>query len=64
MRQPDSQGFYGVVHFLSGPKVKGSSATFEVDFGSAPVETFEEFLDALKDVGAKKFEIGVSRRGR
>ena len=57
-RQPDEHGLYGVVHFLSDPKQEGEALIFEVDFGSAPVEAFEEFLDALRDSGATKIEIG------
>lgn len=57
-RQPDEDGLFGVIHFLSDPKRKGAATIFEVDFGSAPVEAFEEFLDALRDSGATKIEIG------
>lgn len=57
-RQPDADGFVGVIHFLSDPKHNGSLVNFEVDFGSAPVAAFEEFLDALQDSGARKIEIG------
>jgi len=57
-RQPDSNGLYGVIHFLSDPKREEAAVVFEVDFGSAPVEAFEEFLDALHNLGATKIEIG------
>jgi hypothetical protein len=57
-RQPDADGLCGVIHFLSDPKQEGAATTFEVDFGSAPVEAFEELLDALRDAGATKIEIG------
>lgn len=57
-RQPDEQGLSGVVHFLSDPMHDGSAATFQVDFGSAPVEAFEELLDALRNSGATEIEIG------
>jgi hypothetical protein len=60
-RQPDSDGLCGVIHFLSDPKRKGAATVFEVDFGSAPVEAFEEFLDALRDSGATKIEIGYDQ---
>ncbi len=57
-RQADEQGLNGVVHFLSDPAHHASAATFQVDFGSASVEAFEELLDALRDSGATKIEIG------
>jgi hypothetical protein len=57
-RQPDEHGLFGVIHFLSDPKPDGSKTIFNVDFGSAPVEAFEALLDALRDSGATKIEIG------
>jgi hypothetical protein len=62
-RQPDADGLCGVIHFLSDPKQAGAATTFEVDFGSAPVEAFEELLDALRDAGATKIEIGYDHDG-
>jgi hypothetical protein len=63
MQEPDEHGLFGVVHFLSDPTRNGAATTFEVDFGSAPVEGFEEFLDALRDAGAGKIEIGYDHDG-
>jgi hypothetical protein len=57
-REPDEQGFCRVVHFMSDPTHDGSAVTFQVDFGSAPVEAFEELLDSLRDSGATRIEIG------
>lgn len=57
-RQPDEHGLYGVIHCLSDPKREGDATIIRVDFGSAPVEAFEELLDALRDSGATKIEIG------
>jgi hypothetical protein len=48
----------GAVHFLSDPEISGKAVTFEVDLGSAPVEAFEELLDAISALGAKRCEIG------
>jgi hypothetical protein len=62
-RQPDADGLCGVIHFLSDPKQEAAATVFEVDFGSAPVEAFEEFLDALRDSGATKIEIGYDHDG-
>ena len=47
----------GVIHFISDPKREDVATIFEVDFGSAPVEAFEELLDAFQASGAKKIEI-------
>jgi hypothetical protein len=48
----------GVVHFLSDPGVSGKDVAFEVDLGSAPVEAFEELLDAVAALGVRQCEIG------
>jgi hypothetical protein len=48
----------GAVHFLSDPAVSGKLVTFETDLGSAPVEAFEELLDAVSTLGLKRCEIG------
>jgi hypothetical protein len=57
-RQAGEQGLSGVIHFLSDPEHDGSAATFQVDFGSAPVEAFEGLMDALRESGATGIEIG------
>jgi hypothetical protein len=38
----------GAVHFLSDPEVSDGAVTFAVDLGTAPVESFEDLLDALE----------------
>jgi hypothetical protein len=55
---PDEHGLFGVVHFVSAPERDGAADRFEVDFGTAPVEAFEELLDAFQELGASKVEIG------
>jgi hypothetical protein len=57
-RQADEHGLFGVIHFLSDPKRECDAMIMRVDFGSAPVEAFEELLNALRDSGATKIEIG------
>jgi hypothetical protein len=57
-RQTGDDGLCGVIHFLSDPHKNGETVAFEVDFGSAPIEAFEEFLDALCDSGATRIAIG------
>jgi hypothetical protein len=54
----NSDGFSEVIHFLSDPKAEGAATIFQIDFGSAPVEAFEELLDALRCSGATKIQIG------
>jgi hypothetical protein len=48
----------GVVHFLSDPELSRKGVKFEVDLGSAPVEAFEELLDAVVAMGVKQCQIG------
>jgi hypothetical protein len=62
-RQPDERGLYGVIHSLSDPQREDNSIVMRVDFGSAPEEAFEELLDALRDSGATKIEIGHDHDG-
>ena len=48
----------GAVHFLSDPEVTNDAVTFVVDLGTAPVEAFEDLLDAVVALGATLCEIG------
>lgn len=50
--------FMNCVHFISDPKKNGEGYTFEIDFGTSPVETIEEFLDAVEMSGTKKLCLG------
>jgi hypothetical protein len=54
----DGDSFLGAVHFLSDPEASGEKVAFEVDLGSAPVEAFEELLDAVASLGVKQCEVG------
>lgn len=49
----DGDGLQGVVHSVSDPEDQDGSAKFSVDFGSAPVEAFEQLLTMLWATGAK-----------
>jgi hypothetical protein len=62
-RQADERGLYGVIHVLSDPQREGNATIMRVDFGSAPEGAFEELLDALRDSGATKIEIGHGHDG-
>ncbi len=57
-RPPAYDGFYGVIHFLADPAPSGPAFLSSVDFGSAPVEAFEQLLDAAKALGTRKLHIG------
>jgi hypothetical protein len=37
----------GAVHFASDPELSDGAVTFAADLGTAPVEAFEDLLDAL-----------------
>jgi hypothetical protein len=53
-----NEALAGAVYFLSDPEVSDGAVTFAVDLGTAPVEAFEDLLDALEMMGAKRCEIG------
>ena len=53
-----NEALAGAVHFLSDPEVSDGAVTFAVDLGTAPVEAFEDLLDALETMGARRCEIG------
>ena len=48
------------MHFLSDPEISDGAVTFSVDLGTAPMEAFEELLDAVEALGATLCEIGTS----
>jgi hypothetical protein len=48
----------GAVHFISDPEFSAGAVTFAIDLGTAPVEAFEDLLDALEMMGAQHCEIG------
>jgi hypothetical protein len=53
-----NEALAAAVHYLSDPEVSHSVVTFAVDLGTAPVEAFEDLLDALEMMGATHCEIG------
>jgi hypothetical protein len=56
--QKSEEGLYGAVHFISDPEVCDGSASFIVDFGSAPVEAFDRLLYLIADHGYATCVIG------
>jgi hypothetical protein len=47
----------GVVHFMSDPSVVSEGASMTIDLGSAPVESFEDLLDAVDEAGVREVVI-------
>jgi hypothetical protein len=43
----NAEGLYGVVHFMSDPKLTVAGAEITVDLGSAPAECFGSMISAL-----------------
>jgi hypothetical protein len=56
----DENGLQGVIHSVTTPEVSDGSTAFSVDFGSAPVAAFEELLQLLVNLGAKRVEMDSS----
>jgi hypothetical protein len=48
----------GVPHFISDPEENGTRQRYYIDLGTAPVQAFEELLDACIDGGATEVIIG------
>ena len=48
----------GGVHFLSDPELGRDYSQVSIDLGTAPVESFEELLDAIGQMGASGVQIG------
>jgi hypothetical protein len=61
--KPNPQGFFEVLHFMSEPTLQGQTLSVSVDLGTAPVEAFEELIDALRNIGAAEVEVGNENNG-
>jgi hypothetical protein len=59
---PDQDGLHGIVHSMSPLLGVGTRHHFVADFGSAPVEIFEEVLNLLVQAGAQRISVGGSAR--
>lgn len=53
----DSPEFHGVVHRLTGPEGKETSWRFEVDLGTANVDSVADLLEAFSTVDCTKVEL-------
>lgn len=60
-RPVDNHGLGGRVHALTFPAKKVNRLEFFVDFGSAPVQAFQELLQVLMLAGTKKVRIRTAR---
>lgn len=54
----DDPHFNGCLHYMSDPKMEGDRYKIDIDLGSAPVEAFEELLDAIAATGFSAMRIG------
>jgi hypothetical protein len=54
------EGILGVPHFISDPEQNGTRQRYYVDLGTAPVEAFEELLDACLRGGATEVVVGTA----
>ena len=52
-----------VVHYLSDPDVVPEGVTLTADMGTAPLEAWQDLLDACAACGAKKVVVGSEERG-
>ena len=55
---PEDGELLAGVHFLSDPELGCDYSQVSIDLGTAPVESFEELLDALGQMGATGVQIG------
>ena len=55
---PEPGELLGAVHFVSDPECIEGVVDILVDFGTAPVESFFELLDALVALGAETIDVG------
>jgi hypothetical protein len=58
MKAPLKKDLQEVVHRLAEPQAKDGATLLTVDFGTAPIVAFEEFLDKLEQLGATGIEVG------
>ena len=55
---PADDELLGGIHFMSDPEEGDGAAEVTIDLGTAPVEAFEELLDAVGQLGANRLQIG------
>ena len=52
-----SDGFQNVIHSVTFPEQENGKWTTSIDFGSSPIQAFEELLTILSGQGIKKIEV-------
>jgi hypothetical protein len=57
-RTPGDDGLLGVVHNLISQPIELDEVRLLIDLGSAPIEAFDELIDAFHSAGAKQLKIG------
>jgi hypothetical protein len=60
---PTDGELLGGVHWLSDPEYGDDYSQLSIDLGTAPVESFEELLDAIGQMGATRVQIGQFEEG-
>lgn len=60
---PADDELLGGVHFLSDPEHRRDYSQVSIDLGTAPVDSFEELLDAIGQMGATGVQIGQFSEG-
>lgn len=60
---PADDELLGGVHFMSDPEYRSEFSQLSIDLGTAPVEAFEELLDALGQMEAARVHIGQFEEG-
>jgi hypothetical protein len=60
----DELGFAGIIHSISFPKHDGGVWTTTIDFGSAPVEAFDDLVRTLAQMGVHSIVIRSEKVGR
>lgn len=60
---PADDELLGGVHFLSDPESGHDFLQLSIDLGTAPIESFEELLDAIGQMGAECVQVGHFEEG-
>jgi hypothetical protein len=58
--KPDSNGLLGVVHNVTQPQAGPGRWEISIDFGSASIQAFTDFIELVKGTGATSLTIGSS----
>jgi hypothetical protein len=55
---PGEDGLLGVIHSMTVERPTDGQARLMIDFGSAPIDAFQELIDAIFSVAAQSVEVG------